>query len=328
MTQAAELSSTAPTHSIGIDVGGTTIKYVIADSSGQMVLSETCPTPKGADELVAVVANLVASLRQRVTDGELAPICTIETLAPVVGVDVPGIVDDHKGMAVLSVNLEWKNYPMAQRLEEALDGPVVFGHDVRCGAWAENRWGAGGDNTFYLALGTGIGAGLLLDGHPRVGGGWAGEIGQIIVPDPDRPGQTTVLERVTSAGGLAQRLAFYKSEDEKDQVIAAGALGVELAMKDGDKDATYVWNSAIEALAEAMAHAVCALGPLDIVIGGGLAKAGDVFVVPLREEIAKRLTLAPVPDVLAAALGSWSQALGSAGRALEACGVPCGQRAN
>lgn len=306
---------------LGIDVGGTTIKTVLADASGRRVLSRQDPTPYGEHSVVAAVARVVAELdeglaRGRVHDGRRA-VAPAEVVR-CVGVDVPGIVDESTGTAVLSVNLGWRDVPMRERLEAALGRPVSLGHDVRSGAWAEARWGRAAQSCLYLAVGTGVAAAVLIEGRPVVTGGWAGEVGQMLVPDPDDPGRLTRLEAVASAGAVARRWSTCLPETVRDAVLDAGAEGVTRALRHGDAQARRVWDTALDALADALARTACTLGPLDVVIGGGLVNAGeDLLLAPLRQRIAELLVVSPPPRVLAARLGSWSQALGSAGRALE-----------
>ncbi|MDO4242638.1 MAG: ROK family protein [Actinomyces sp.] len=306
---------------VGVDVGGTTIKTVLADGAGEAVLRRTDPTPHGGQAVVDAVARIVAALD---ADLEAGRVCagarrlTADEVARPVGVDVPGIVDERAGLAVLSVNLGWRGFPMRLDLEQALGRPVSLGHDVRSGAWAESRWGAAGRDCLYLALGTGLSAALVIDGTPVVCGGWAGEVGQMLVPDPDAPGSSVRLEEVASAGALARRWAGSRPVDTRRLVLEEGALGLLREVEAGDAEAVRVWDTGLDALAELIARTTCLLGPLDVVIGGGLAGAGETRLLePLRQRVAALLTVCPPPRVLAAGLGPWSQALGSAGRALE-----------
>lgn len=308
-------------YAVGVDVGGTAIKTVLADAAGRALLQREDPTPRGVEPLLEAVRQLVAEVEAAVAAGTVAdgpePVRP-EQVAPTVGVDVPGIVDESTGTAVLSVNLGWQDVPMARLLSEALGRPVSLGHDVRSGAWAEARWGAGSSSCMYLALGTGVAAVFIIDGRPVVSGGWAGEVGQALVPDPDRPGRLERFEAVASAGALARRLAATREPGRRQEVEAAGALGVQIAMEAGDREAQRVWDTALDAQAEVIARSVCMLGPLDVVIGGGLMKAGRrLLFEPLTERVSRLLTVSPVPRVVPAALGAWAQALGSAGRALE-----------
>lgn len=330
---------------LGIDVGGTAIKAVISDARGRRLACLERPTPHSLVGLTRQVERIVDELRERVGAGQVSrapesPESTaasrsdgapagdggrlgLEDLVSAVGVDVPGIVDEEEGLAVWSVNLGWRDLPMRDHMEKALGVPVVLSHDVRAGAWAESRWGAGGPDCLYLAVGTGIASALILGGSPVVGGGWAGEVGQMRVPDPDYPGFTAPMESVASASAMARRYAATlpggAASPQGGRALAEGSLGVLRAMAAGDARARRVWETSLDALADVIAGGACMLGPVDVVVGGGLMRAGqERFFAPLHERVSSRLEHLRVPRVLPAALGSWAQALGSAGRALEA----------
>lgn len=289
---------------LGVDVGGTTIKVCLADAGGNRLASATVPTPRTVDALVDTVAEQVAWGRREA--GDLAGI----------GVVVPGIVDDETGTAVLSVNLGWRDVPMRRLMSEAVGQDVAFGHDVRAGALAEARWGAGAPEMLYVAIGTGIAAAVVLGGRPIVSGGYAGEIGQVLVTDP-ATGQAVRLETVCSAAAIARRDAVRRG----DGVVTAddlqgGARAVVDRARGGDEGARQVVDEAVHSLSEVLATTLAALGPVRIVIGGGLAEAGAYLLDALREGIGRRLVVAPVPEVTGATLGSWSQALGAAAMAM------------
>ncbi|WP_371176758.1 ROK family protein [Buchananella felis] len=311
------------THAIGIDVGGTTIKAGVASVNGELLARRQVPTPKNVPDLISTISTLAAELRADVHAGKVyegdRPLSPAELVKPI-GVAVPGIVDEANGMALLSANLGWRDVPMRQMLEEACGVPVAFGHDVRSGAVAEARWGAGSRDMLFVALGTGIGAGVVLHGEPVIGSGYAGEIGQILVRDPDNPSGWIELEKIAAASAVCARFAATMPEAEREAVIAAGAYGVEMAAKGGNEDAQRVMREAVDALAEILATIVGTLGSLRIVIGGGLANAGEFLLAPLRQALAERLVIAPVPEVVKAELGSWAQCLGRARTALELAG--------
>ncbi|BDA65259.1 ROK family protein [Actinomyces capricornis] len=331
--EAAPQPIPVPCCALGVDVGGTAIKAVVCDARGSLLSSLELPTPRTLVGLRQEVGRVVAELRGRISAGQVhhgardggasGPPVVLEDLAPSVGVAVPGIVRESEGIAVNSVNLGWRDVPMRDHMEDELGLPVVLSHDVRAGAWAESRWGAGGPDCLYLAIGTGIASVLMLGGSPVDGDGWAGEVGLMLVPDPDRPGADAHLESIASASAMALRYAatLPGGADEPAGLRARseGSLGVLRAMEAGDERAARIWGTALDALADLIATGACLLGPLDVVIGGGLMRAGqEHFFAPLRERVAQRLELVPAPRVLPAALGSWSQALGSAGRAMAA----------
>lgn len=296
---------TAP--ALGIDVGGTTTKACLTDAGGRRLADTTAPTPRSVDGLAAAVAGHVAWARR--TAGDLAGI----------GVVVPGIVDEPTGTAVYSVNLGWRDVPMRRLLSQAVGTGIAFGHDVRAGALAEARWGAGAPDMLYVAIGTGIAATAVLGGTPVVTGGYAGEVGQLLVTDP-ATGRAARLEEVSSAAALARRYAERRAPGGGAQDGGDGARGVVERARAGDDVALAVLDEAVSALSEVLATAVGVLGLVPIVIGGGLAGAGEMLLDRLRAGIAHRLPLTPAPRVVPATLGPWSQALGAAAMGLDLAG--------
>ena len=194
---------------LAVDVGGTDIKSALlsADAAEPSALSVLTrlrrPTPRGADGdatalgIVRTVADLVTEL------GAQSPTGGIDA----VGVVVPGVVD--AGVGVFSANLGWRNFPFAVALGEAIDLPVVFGHDVASCGLAEHRMGAaaGCRNAVVMPIGTGIAAALIIDGELRTGGGYAGEVGHVDIGhgEPCGCGARGCLEAIASTGAIARR---------------------------------------------------------------------------------------------------------------------------
>lgn len=169
----------------------------------------------------------------------------------------------------------------------------------------------------YVPVGTGIAAAVVLAGVPVVTGGYAGEIGQVLVTDP-ATGERVRMESVASAAAIARRDAERRGTDDD----GGGARAVVERARAGDERARQVLAEAVAVLADVLATTVGALGPVRTVIGGGLAGAGELLLGALREELAARLLVAPVPEVVGATLGPWSQALGAAALAMDAAGRP------
>lgn len=287
-------------YALGVDVGGTAIKAVIANANGQVCYQMEQPTPSGAQAVVEAVAGVVEKLEQAAVDCGIPESAIVEP----VGVAVPGIVDEHTGIAVLSVNLGWENFPMQEALRAAIGRPVVLGHDVRSGALAEARWGVQLPSCVYVALGTGLSAAVIYQGESIVGDPWAGEVGQQLVPNPDGEGQVT-LEQVCSAAAVARRLGV---EGAKEVFDLAGA---------GDPQAQAVLGSAISYLAELIMATTYLLGPLPVVLGGGMSQAGEQLTRPLQAILSQRMNLVAPPALYVARLGAFSQALGCCSRALN-----------
>lgn len=286
---------------LGIDVGGTTIKGVRVDPSGRVVDERRAPTP-APDPTGERVADAVAVLVAGLTGRGERPLPA--------GVVVPGIVDETTGTAVWSVNLGWRDVPLHRLLAERLDGPVVLGHDVRAGAVAEARTGAARDETgtvAFVPVGTGVAAALVVDGRPVVSGGWAGEIGQRVLVQGPFAGLRS--EEVASAAATARRAG------DPDARTVAGRVAA------GDPEARAVWADTVEALADAIADLLVSVSPGTVVLGGGLALAGDLLLDPLAAALARRTGALRTPRLVAAAHGDSAAALGAAMLARDAAGA-------
>ena len=293
---------------IGIDVGGTTIKGVLADTRGNIIAtSEAVATPRtGAEDVVAAAAQLARTLRENSPD------------APV-GVCVPGIINEEQGIGIFSANLGWKDAPLGEMLSRALDSFVPLGHDVRSGALAEALWGVRCSSCLYVAVGTGIASGVVINSRLAPGVPWAGEIGQIPVPHPDNPSEIVPLERVASASGIARRAI-----DAGLLPQGSGAREVEelaLSHEDSSHLAQEILSTSMSLLGEVLATVCHQVGAIPLVLGGGLCRGGSLIYDPLRNALDKGCTVMPAPPVLTAALGSSSQALGAAALAFQSHGI-------
>jgi glucokinase len=242
-----------------------------------------------------------------------------EVLPRAAGLLVPGYVDDAAGIGVFSENLGWSNVPFRDRASALLGLPVAFGHDVRGAGEAEYRLGAaaGFGDVVVMAIGTGIAGAIFLSGRIHLGGGLAGEMGHSIVADgPDCAcGGRGCLEAVASAGAIARRynaLAGAAVPGAKEVLERAAA---------GDPDAAAVWHSALDALALDLSHTVALLAPEAIVLGGGLANAGNRLFEPLRERLDALLTFQKRPLLVPASLGENAGVIGAALKARDLLGT-------
>lgn len=306
--------TSSPHYAVGIDVGGTTIKGRIVSRDGMVVASvDPVSAPRGdLHSLVCRIADLVSALNVRAE--ELALVEAGRQLS--VGVCVPGIVDETKGIGVLSANLDWENAPLRQLISEALGTPIAFGHDVRCGALAEARWGVGEENCLYVAIGTGIASGLIMSGRLVPAAVWSGEIGQIPVEDPLHPGEVIPLEQVSSAQGLAQAAQRAGLVPQ-----GSGAKALQLVAESESPHAqlaSELLDSALMLLGEKIATVLHQIGAIPVVIGGGLSKGGERILSPIRQGIHNHALLFPRVDVIQAKLGADSQVLGAAALAFDA----------
>jgi glucokinase len=201
---------------------------------------------------------------------------------------------------------------MRKLLGERLGGlPVALGHDVRSGGLAEGRIGAGrGVGRFlFIALGTGIAGAIGIDGRIESGAhGYGGEIGHVVIR-PGGPacgcGARGCLETLASAGAVSRAWAEATGDPGADAADCA------LAVAAGDPVAVAIWQRAVDALADGIVLAQSLLDPSTVIVGGGLAEAGDTLFTPLRAAVSERLTFQVPPKVLPAMLKDTAAALGA-----------------
>ncbi|KUL21679.1 ROK family protein [Streptomyces regalis] len=302
-------------HVIALDVGGTGMKAALAGASGVAPRAGTPSLPhqarrptgreRGPDAVVEGILDFAAELRAYGEQHFGEP-------AAAVGVAVPGIVDEERGIAAYSANLGWRDVPLRQLLTERLGGiPVALGHDVRTGGLAEGRIGAGkgADRFLFVPLGTGIAGAIGIDGRVEAGAhGFAGEIGHIVVR-PGGPacpcGQRGCLERFASAAAVSEAWAAACGDPEADAADCAKAVA------SGDPNAVRVWQEAVDALADGLVTALTLLDPRTLIIGGGLAEAGETLFTPLRDAVRRRVTFQKLPEIVPAALGDTAGCLGA-----------------
>jgi glucokinase len=293
---------------LALDVGGTGMKCALVRPDGTVHHTERHPTPaaQGPDAVTARILDVAAGLADR--DG-LLPLA--------VGVAVPGVVDEAAGVAVWSSNLGFRDVPLRDLLAARLGIPAALGHDVRAGGLAEARLGAdrGERHVLFVAIGTGIAAAHVVDGRVFAGAhGAAGELGHIVIRPGGPPcgcGARGCLETVASAAAIGRRYAELSGRADATavDVAARAAVGTSLAAK--------VWAEALAALADGLLTAQALIDAGTIVLGGGLAGAGDRLLTPLRAALDERVTFHRLPRLVPAALGDTAGCLGAALLALD-----------
>ncbi|MCS5732184.1 ROK family protein [Herbiconiux daphne] len=259
---------------LAVDVGGTRIKAAWLDRDIRSLAAWTVPTPVGrtVDETVDAIIALVGEEAVQPPEG-------IRPLA--IGVAVPGLVDEERGVAIYSENLGWHDRDFERLLAARTGLPVALSQDVRAGARAEALDGAAADVTsaLFVPIGTGIGGAVILDGEVRSGpNNRAGELGHVRVgaeTDACLCGQRGCLEAIASAVAIARQ---YRERTG----AALDAAGVVDRAQQGDSDARAVWARATDALASVLSGADALLDLEAVVLGGGVALAGDFLVEPVK----------------------------------------------
>jgi glucokinase len=284
---------------VGVDIGGTKTAILVTEPNGTVRARSVVPTAIGAPDRAA---DAIAAL---VTAALAEAAATTHDVAGL-GVGVPGRVDRERGRVTHAVNLDWHDLPLGPRLESRLGIPTVVENDVRAAALGLHRRRLFGqtESLAFLAIGTGIAAGVVLNGQLHRGAhGLAGEIGHVIV-EPDGPrcacGNRGCLEAVaagpaiiarTKAGWAARRDGRPPASSEPD---LAGAESVFAAHAQGDPVATDVIGSAGRAIAWGIHVLALAYDVERIVLGGGVSHVGEPFMAPIRRELDRYRSASPL----------------------------------
>jgi glucokinase len=289
---------------VAIDVGGTGIKAGLVDATGTIRYAERHLTgaDRGGDAVVDTILAVAAGLVTTAGAHGLTPTA--------VGIVVPGVVDERSGVAVWAANVGFRDVPLRDLLTKNVGLPAALGHDVRAGGAAEARWGAGHgyEHLIFLAIGTGIAGAHVVHGKAFAGAhGAAGEVGHIIVR-PGGPrcgcGARGCLEAVASAAAIGRTYSARTGE-------AATAADVAARASAGEPAAAEVWAEAVDALADGLLTAITLADPELVVVGGGLAEAGDALLGPLDTALTGKLTFQRRPVLVRAALGDEAGCLGA-----------------
>lgn len=287
---------------LAVDVGGSSIKAEIVDSDATTIDSASAPTPRGAAAIDAII-----KLGRRLMDR------TAQNGQKLVGAGlaVPGVLDTGAGVAINTVNLGWRDTQVVAPVSEGLGLPVRLCHDVTSAGLAEWKMGAGRgtDDLVAVVVGTGIAAAVVTGGHLVTGGlSQGGELGHVIVRPGGREcacGQHGCVETVASARAIANGYEAATGQHVAGAVDVCARLG-------HDPVADQVWAEAVAALSDGLLAACALLSPTRVVIGGGLADAGDALLQPLRQHMTDTWRVADVPNVVRAELGARAGVVGAA----------------
>ncbi len=308
--------------SIGVDVGGTAVKAGLVEERGAVLQALEVPTEasRGVDHVLDRLADVVKKLRAAAES---------QTRSVVgVGIGVPGTLSRKRGIVISPPNLPgWKNVPIVDRLTAATGLPVRLDNDANNAAFGEFLCGAGRgvQDMVMLTLGTGVGGGIIAGG--RLWGGAlenAGELGHMIVQTGGRRcgcGQLGCLEALASATATvttARELMAQGRESILQKIIKSGreleSEDIVKAADEGDAVAREAWMQTCRYLAIACINIHHILNPQRIVLAGGMSKAGDSLLRPVRQFIAELESkmLGDPPEIRLAELGNDAGFIGSA----------------
>jgi glucokinase len=309
---------------VGVDVGGTTVRAGVVDADGTVLDTARAATPTAAGALEAAIAGAVAELAGRHD-------------VRGVGVALAGFVTPDRRTVRFAPHLPWRDAEVADLLTRRCGLPVVIEHDANAAALAERRFGAaasGGRATLFLALGTGIGAGLLVDGELYRGSyGVAPELGHLrVVPDGRACpcGKRGCWERYCSGTALVTTLVELLADDPGGSPGLSRMAGAEsrgitgrrvaASAREGDPVALRALAELARWLGEGLAMVADVYDPGLVVIGGGLSGSAPLFLDEAREHYARVLTGGPYRTrarIRAAQLGDQAGVIGAAQLARE-----------
>ena len=254
--------------------------------------------------------------------------------ADVNGFGIPALVDFRRGVSVWSNHLPIEDVPFRDLMSERLGLPVVVDNDANLAALAEHRYGAarGADHAVLIALGTGIGAGLVLDGRVYRGArGFGGELGHLVVDHrgEECPGNCPgrgCLEVIGSGRAIGRAgQAFARARPDSvlgrrlaDDLPVTGGIVTELA-HGGDEPARSVLAEVGRALGAGLCGIVNAFDPEVVVVGGGAVRAGDLLLDAVREVVTER-ALPPIAGAVRIVPAHFGDESGMLGAALLALG--------
>lgn len=305
---------------IGVDLGGTSIKTGICDREGNLLktIETSTDVEQGTDQ---VIANIAASARSVVDGSEF----TWEQVEGI-GMGIPGFMDVEEGFMKLSPNLPLTNVPLKRLLEEKLGKTIYMGNDANVAALGE-AWSGAGKGVPILVmytLGTGVGGGIIINGDILIGSsGMGGELGHMaVVPDLEAIqcgcGKLGCLETVSSATGIIRMAKDAVVRGDRTMLADVAhimAKDVFDAARAGDETALRIVNRAAFYLGKSLATVSVVINPNRFVIGGGVSKAGELILAPVRE-VFKQFAQAKAQEgveIVAATLGNDAGMIGAAG---------------
>lgn len=282
---------------IGVDIGGTNVKIALVDKKGDISFPKTVPT-RAEMGYEYTIGNITQSIKDLMTEAKI----TTGDLEGI-GFGCPGQIDCDNGVVRILPNIPgWINVPIAEIMQKEFKVPVKVDNDVRCAALAELNYGAGAGcrNLICITVGTGIGSGLIVNGKiVRGASNAAGEIGHIKLSLGDGPicgcGDTSCFEAYVSGPNIVAMAKEYiaggkstKFRELAGSVEAITPAVVCKAAKEGDVVAQRIFSVMGEYLGIGLSGVVNLLNPEKIVVGGGVADAGDLLLEPLRKTLVKR----------------------------------------
>ncbi|MBU3154665.1 ROK family protein [Clostridium estertheticum] len=307
---------------IGIDLGGTNIAIGIVDENGKIVHEESCETRSERepqeliDDMIALVLKVLDEYHMQLNE------------ITAIGVGIPGLADKD-GNVIFCVNLGWRNVPLRKMLEDALHTPVYIDNDATVAALAEYESGSMQNckSGLMLTLGTGIGGGIILNGEIYSGfNGVGSELGHTVIGENFyncNCGRNGCLETFASSTAIIKYTKKLIMEMNEPTIIMENVEGnidnlnakiIFDCAKKGDKIATLAVNRLIKYLGIGILNIVNFIDPEIIVLGGGIAGAGQYLLDLITKEVIanKYYKDLPIAKIVLAQLGNKAGVIGAA----------------
>jgi glucokinase len=309
--------NSSPGPVVGVDLGGTSVKAALVSPDLELLARDALPTDvSDEDRLLDEIERLV----RRVAG---------DSGAAAVGFGLPSQIDQRRGLVADSINVPITDVPFAAEMTGRLDLAVKVDNDANVACLAEARIGAGrGRGTvIMLTLGTGVGGGIVLDGHLYHGAtGYGGELGHMVIDENGPPCQGHCpnhgcLESLASAAGVRAAAAQIAAERPDGTLAKAGAAHTPVEPRividgalDGDSDCIDALAIVGRHLGVGIANYVNIFNPDVVVVGGGIMAAGEILLGVARDEAGRRALRPPwrEVEVVAAELGNDAGVLGAA----------------
>ena len=304
---------------IGIDVGGTGLKAGVVDEQGKIIATAKCPT--GVERGHEAVINDMAHLALKAVENAGISLDDVKSI----GIGIPGIEDHARQIVPFCTNLYWHEVPLQELMKKVIDKPIFVGNDATVAGLAESVAGvsAGVKNSVFLTIGTGVGAGIVLDGKVNDGShGVGSELGHMIIcvdGELCTCGNRGCWERYSSATALINMgkkalKAHPESLIGKDGEDKIEAKTVIDAAKAGDPTALEVYDKYIYYICAGLVSIINFIDPEMIVIGGGVSAAGSFLLDAIRAKLPSMVFYKAMPyaTIELATLGNDAGIIGAA----------------
>ena len=308
-------------YTIGVDIGGMSIKFGLVDDNGKILSSTRLVTDK---DITNGIIGMVEKINQLLSDANI----TIKDIRGI-GIGCPGAVDSEKGTIICLPNLGWENFEFAKELRKYLDTTIKLSNDANVAALGEVVYGCakGYDTAIMFTLGTGVGGGIIIDG--KLYEGWqsrGAELGHstlILDGIPCTCGRNGCIERYVSATALIEQTKTAMLNDKNSSMWkyvqgdinkVDGRTAFECS-KQGDTCANQVVDTYVKYLSESILNMFNIFRPQVFILGGGVSAQGEYLNQKIRDYCEKfdyGYEQAPRTKILTATLGNDAGIIGAA----------------